>query len=227
MKPGCLVIHGFAGDVYEVLPLAQQLKDAGYAVECPTLEGHGLTRRQLARSKRHDWLGSAEEAYKRLAMRADPIVLIGFSMGGLLAIHLASKYPSEMLITVNTPYQYWDLGQVVRNLRSDFRPHASRYLNSMTRIPVSSMLQFRLLLTETKQIMPKVTCPSVILQTKRDDTVKAISAEHLKRELGSEDCSVYYFPESGHKLLLDVEAEQAIRLIQEQIDQRLTDRAHV
>ncbi|MBO8165072.1 MAG: alpha/beta fold hydrolase [Brevibacillus sp.] len=221
MTLGCLVIHGFAGDVHEVLPLARALREAGYAVECPTLDGHGLTRRELGKSTRHAWLSSAEEAYKRLAMRADRIVLIGFSMGGLLAIQIAARHRAELLFTINTPYYYWDLGQAARNLKSQFRPHFSRYIQSMVRIPLRSMLQFRLLLGETKQRMSDVRCPCVILQAQQDDTVKAISAEHLKRHLGSTETSVYYFPQSGHKLLLDVEAEQAIQLIAKEIAARL------
>ncbi|WP_126428538.1 alpha/beta hydrolase [Brevibacillus marinus] len=224
MKVGCLIFHGFAGDIYEVLPLAQALKEAGYAVECPTLDGHGLSRRHLAASTRHNWLASAEEAYKRLAMRAERIVLIGFSMGGLLAVQIAARCPAEFLVLINTPYFYWDIGQAFRNLNRDFRSHLSRYLNSLLRIPLSSMLQFRLLLAETKRLLPTVVCPCLILQAKQDDTVKAISAEYLKRQLGSADCSLHYFPASGHKLLLDVEAEQAIQLIKERIEQQLAAR---
>lgn len=224
MTAGCLIIHGFAGDVYEVLPLAKALQAAGYAVECPTLEGHGLGRRHLARSTRHQWIFSAEEAYKRLTMRAERIVLIGFSMGGLLAIQLAARYPAELLVMINTPYFYWDIGQALRNLRRDFRPHASRYLSSLMRIPLTSMLQFRRLLAESKRMLPTVNCPCVILQAKQDDTVRASSAEYLKKRLGSAACSLHYFPASGHKLLLDVEADEAIDLIKQQIAQRIAAR---
>ncbi len=210
---GILILHGFAGEVREVLPLARALQEEGYIIECPTLEGHGLGRQALGKSTRHDWLFSAEEGYKRLTMRAERIVVIGFSMGGLLALHLAAKYPVEYLFTLNTPYYYWDIRQAVRKLTTDFRTHFPRYISGATRIPMSSMLQFRRLLQETKQLMPQVTCPYAILQGEQDDTVQAISAEHLRQQVGSQHISVDYFPRSDHLLLLGPEAEEAIGLV--------------
>lgn len=218
-RQGCLILHGFAGEVREVLPLARALQEAGYIIECPTLEGHGLSRRELGKSNRYDWLLSAEEAYKRLAMRTDQIAVIGFSMGGLLAFHIASRYPVNWLCTLNTPYLYWDIRQAIRNLSADFRNHFPRYVSGATRIPVSSMLQFRRLLKETKQILPQVKCPYAILQGEQDDTVQAISAERLRQEVGSADVTVDYFPRSHHLILHGPEAEDAIGLILEKLSE--------
>ncbi|GAA4713628.1 alpha/beta hydrolase [Brevibacillus fulvus] len=220
---GFLILHGFAGDVHEVLPLARYLHEQGYVIECPTLEGHGLGRRFLARSTRQQWVRSAEEAYKRLQMRAETIIVIGFSMGGLLAFHVARKYPVQLLFTINTPYKYWDLKQVWRNLRKDPAMHLSRYWRSTRKIPLRSMLQFRRLLAETKPLLPEVTCPYVILQGKEDDTVKAISAVHLQKQVGSSQVTVQYFAHSGHLLLQGTEAAEAIRFIDEQVKRYLAD----
>lgn len=216
---GCLVLHGFAGDIHEVMPLARHLSEQGYAVECPTLDGHGRTRRHLASSNRQEWIDSAIEAYKRLSMRASEIVVIGFSMGGLLAVQVAARHPVKLLITMNTPYHYWDVRQALRNLRDDFGNQAPRYLQGMVRIPLRSMLQFRQLLSETKPLLPAVTCPGLLLQGERDDTVQAVSASQLQKSLGSDDVSIRYFPASGHLLLKGPEAEEAIRVITDRIGQ--------
>lgn len=210
---GCLIFHGFAGDINDVFPLALELRELGYTVECPTLEGHGQGRHQLARSTRGDWLRSAEEAYKRLAMRADRIVVIGFSMGGLLAFHIATRYPVSLLITLNTPYHYWDLREVAVNLRGSFRTHATRYLRSAVKIPIRGMLQFHRLLAETKQLLQQVNCPYVLLQAKRDDTVQWVSAEHLAKSVSTEHPTIRYYEHSGHMLLHGSEAVEAIQFI--------------
>jgi carboxylesterase len=214
---GCLVLHGFAGDIRDVLPLAKRLREEGYHVECPTLEGHGLGRRHLSRSTRHEWIRSAEEAYKRLTMRADHIVVIGFSMGGLLAFHVASRHPVGLLFTLNTPYRYWDVKQAVSYLREDFAAHSRRYLNSMVKIPVRSMLQFRRLLAETKPLLAQVSCPYVLLQAKRDDTVHSVSAEYLARSVASPSPRITYYERSGHMLLHSPDADEAIALILDSI----------
>nr|WP_323958401.1 alpha/beta fold hydrolase [Brevibacillus composti] len=216
VKPtvGCLVLHGFAGDIGDVLPLAKALQAEGYPVECPTLEGHGRGRSGLAASTRQDWLRSADEAYKRLSMRADDIIVIGFSMGGLLAIHLVTRYPARLLITVNTPYAYWDIRQAVHNLRGDFAVHSRRYVKGLTTIPIVSMLQFRKLLQETKQLIPRVSLPYLLLQSRRDDTVQARSAELLAASAAPEAApKIAWFEHSGHMIFRDPDRDAAIALI--------------
>ncbi|MFM1653184.1 alpha/beta hydrolase [Brevibacillus sp. B_LB10_24] len=218
---GCLVLHGFAGDVHEVLPLAMALQKQGYTVECPTLEGHGAGRLLLSQSRRSDWIDSAVEAYKRLSLRCDKIAVIGFSMGGLLALQIASRHPVHHLFTLNTPFYYWDIKQAAVNLRNDFRTHLSRYMNGMAKFPIRSMLEFRMLLAETKRLLPRVTCPYVIVQGEKDDTVQAVSACHLQKHVGSADTRLLSFPESGHLILHGPEAEDVIRHVSEILKERM------
>lgn len=44
---GCLILHGFGGDVKEVAPLAACLIDQEYKVLCPSLKGHTGRREDL------------------------------------------------------------------------------------------------------------------------------------------------------------------------------------
>lgn len=218
---GCLLIHGFAGDINDILPLAKELREEGYQVECPTLEGHGTTRRLMAKSTRHEWLNSAKEAYKRLSMRVDSIVVIGFSMGGLLAFHLATSFPVKLLITINTPYKYWDVKEALHYLREDFSTHSRRYIYSIGRIPFSSMLQFRRLLSETKPLLPKIRTPYVLLQAKHDDTVHAVSAEIIANHVDKAAApQISWYEHSNHYLLHGPEKEQAIAHVMATIKER-------
>lgn len=221
---GCLLIHGFAGDINDVLPLAKALREVGYQVECPTLEGHGTTRREMARSTRKDWLRSAEEGYKRLSMRSDKIVIIGFSMGGLLAFHLTTRYPVELLITINTPYKYWDVKEAMNYLREDFPTHSRRYIRSIGRIPISSMLEFRRLLSETKPLLGQIKTPYLLLQAKRDDTVHAISAQLLAKSVDeSASPQITWYEHSNHMLLHGPDKEAAIARVLAALKERFPD----
>ncbi|QDX91437.1 alpha/beta fold hydrolase [Brevibacillus laterosporus] len=220
---GFLVLHGFAGTIDDVLPLVQFLRNQGYTVECPTLEGHGADRDHLKRSTRGQWIHSAEQAYQRLSMRVDITVVIGFSMGGLLAFHLATHYPVGILFTLCTPYYYWDVRQSLSHLKEDFSTYSNKYLSSLFRIPLSSMMQFRLLLAETKLIMHRITCPYYIIQGKRDDTVQAISAEYLQQKVTSKQTTVQYFPNSGHLILQGPESQKVISYINHVLQQELPD----
>lgn len=100
---GALLIHGFAGLPGEMRLLGDYLVSEGYAVECPLLAGHGGTQEDLARTTWRDWLSSADDAFERLRARCSAIVLIGFSMGGALAAHLAARRTVAGLVMVSTP----------------------------------------------------------------------------------------------------------------------------
>src|SRR6185295_583944 len=95
---GALCLHGVTGTPFEIRPVAEALGRAGYSVEAPMLVGHGGTLRDLAATRWPDWLRSAEQAMELVLRRtADrPIALVGFSMGGLLALKLARLYPERI-----------------------------------------------------------------------------------------------------------------------------------
>ena len=90
-----LCLHGITGTPYEVRPIAEALARAGCSVESPMLAGHGHTLRELAVTQWPDWLASAEAAMDALAVRTGErrLAIVGFSMGGLLALRLARLYP--------------------------------------------------------------------------------------------------------------------------------------
>lgn len=201
-KIGCLVIHGFGGNVQEIRPLAEQLQEMGCRVVCPELAGHTGRRRDLAAVTCRDWIQSAELELARLRSECDRVVLIGFSMGGLIAVNLAVRHEVQALVTLNMPIFHWDLKRIAYNLLSDLRcrrfANLRRYVHSTYALPFPALLQFKLLLARTKKLLGRVTCPSFIAQALEDDTVQHRSAEYAHRQLGSKTRKVKYYSGSGH-----------------------------
>ena len=198
---GCLITHGFAGGIHEIEPLAKHLAGKGFDVLCPELKGHTGRRRDLVFVSYKDWLDSVEECFLQLKARCDGVVLIGFSMGGLLSVNIAAKYGAAALVTLNMPIYHWDFKRIGINIAGDLRSHnfsnIKHYLNSAA-IPVPALLNFKLLLARTKGKLREVTCPVYIAQALEDDTVQASSAEYIKRNIGSEVKEVKYYGKSGH-----------------------------
>lgn len=98
---GVLLVHGFSGSPYEMHMLAHTLHRRGFHVAVPLLAGHHRSLGELAASRYADWLCSADAAlhslWARLAQRArcrPRIAVVGFSMGGLLTVELAQRYPA-------------------------------------------------------------------------------------------------------------------------------------
>ena len=57
----------------------------------------------------------------RIKKQFKKVATIGFSMGGLVAIHLAHEYGADFLTMVNTPIYCGDGKKILENIRSDMR----------------------------------------------------------------------------------------------------------
>lgn len=99
---GALVLHGFTGTPQSMRPLAGAFAAAGFAVELPLLPGHGTSVDDMLETDWSDWSGAADAAYTELAARCARVVVAGLSMGGTLALWLATRQPEIAgLVLVN------------------------------------------------------------------------------------------------------------------------------
>lgn len=214
-KRGCLLIHGFGGSVHEVSPLAEYLEKKGYRVICPALKGHTGEREDLRGITYHDWIESAEIALKELIATCEDIYLMGFSMGGLIAINLAVKYNVKGLITMNTPIYYWDFKRIYINIISDLKNNdyrnIHRYMKSSSNTTLSALLHFKLLLTKTKPLIKKVKCPAFITQALDDDTVRKYSANYIHDRIGGKRKKLRFYDCGGHLILRNDSGPQVMK----------------
>ena len=100
---GALVLHGFTGNPQSMRGLALALADAGLSVEMPLLPGHGTEVADMVPTRWEDWSGAADAAYLDLAARCDSVVVVGLSMGGMLAVWLAEHHPEVAALALVNP----------------------------------------------------------------------------------------------------------------------------
>lgn len=216
-KTRCLIIHGFGGGIHEVKPLAVYLIGLGYDVVCPLLKGHSATRGDMKKTTYNDWIDSAEQELLKLNETGNEILLIGFSMGGLIAFNLACKHNIKAIITINTPIFYWNIYRVILNLVDDMKNkkcnHIRRYLQAKNNSPFFAMMQFLLLLHQIKPKLEKVNCPILIIQAEDDDTVRKKSVDYINKHVSSDRKTIRYFHEGGHQILLSPIAEQVMSCV--------------
>lgn len=215
----CLIIHGFGGGIHEVKPLADYLNQRGYETVCPLLKGHSATRSAMKKATYKEWIDSAEQELLKLEQTGGHIVLVGFSMGGLIAAHLASEHPVLAMVTINTPVFYWNIHRVFLNLLEDVKTkkHSNilRYLKAGAHSPVRAMLQFLLLLRHGKKKFGSVLCPVLIIQAEDDDTVRRRSVDYMDRHIASDKKTIRYVHEGGHLILLSNGADQVMACVDE------------
>lgn len=93
---GVLVLHGFTSHPDSMRSIAEMAVDEGYSVELPRLPGHGTTVEDLARATWTDWAKTAESAFDALSARCSRVAVVGLSMGGGLAAHVAEVRPATV-----------------------------------------------------------------------------------------------------------------------------------
>lgn len=89
--PCLLAFHGFTGSPSEIMPVLQAAADAGFAVHAPLQPGHGTNPADLQHKTFEDWIAAGRQHFIAAAREHERVVVMGFSMGSLVALKLASE----------------------------------------------------------------------------------------------------------------------------------------
>jgi carboxylesterase len=216
---GVLLIHGFTGTTAELRPLGKHLNQKGYTVYAPLLKGHGVNPEEMKCTTWVDWWVSAKEGYERLRDEGcKHIVVMGLSMGGLLAMKIAQYEPVMGIATLCSPVKVRDrrigLTEYLQYIlpykkRSKKKAeHIERELYILDRTPLNCVVSLSKLMKNVESVLPHVTQPILIVQSEKDETVDPCSADLLYNRIGSKQKEIIRFENSGHIITLDKERDQ-------------------
>ncbi|WP_210367145.1 alpha/beta fold hydrolase [Bacillus sp. REN3] len=220
---GCLLIHGFTGSPYEVEPLAHFLKErTDWKITVPTLPGHG-DQLSLKGIRYGQWIDHAERELQALLQECDTVYVIGFSMGGLIASYLASKYPVKKLVLLSAAAYYVNPKQLFADIkemaRDSFRGKLKenelylRYKRKIKETPMAATLQFRRLVNQIRPILHEVKVPTLIAQGESDGIVPPKSAEYLYQQIGATQKRLLYYKKSKHLICHCNEKDQLFQAV--------------
>lgn len=223
---GILCIHGFTGGTYEVEPLTEHLMNhTEWKVEMVALPGHGKAEELSLRGVGHrEWIKACEEAYERLAQECSQVYVIGFSMGGMIASHLAAKYGADKLVLLSASGKYlnWKLLTIEawQNLKKQLSGDILDDLTKLRedkkgRIPFRAFWEFKKCIDYTKKALPAVSCPVFIVQGIQDSMVPHRTVNYLHKHLGSQKQKMVLFDESRHLLCLGPDIDQICTQVEE------------
>lgn len=239
-QTGVLLLHGFGGSPAEVEPLAESLAQRGYTVSVPVLPGHGTTPRDFAATSNSQYLAAVRQCFEAMRQQCGQVYVVGFSMGGLLAIQLEQEVKLDGLVLMSTPIQPWSdhadfewlkraaqggtrinlfvptlgIPTLVKAARRELGGAAPNVVEpNYAAYPAASCLHVLELIEQVKPTLESVTTPTLILHSRDDYVSAASSAQYLHDHLGCGDKRLVYLENSGHVIALGRERETVAELV--------------
>jgi len=230
-RKAVLLIHGFADTPYDMKPVGEYLAANGIASYSPLLAGHGTSARDLEGTGWRDWVTSAEDAYLDLSLHYDRVYLVGFSMGGNIAIHLAARYdtagivllaPSifaigqDRLVTTETAIERlsrFAMTDYVINNEQDaaFDMSVIKDRAVYTLFPLTSLRSLVEFMKLTRAELSRVDEPVMVIQSLNDDTVDITGPDYVLNNVSSTSRELVWVARARHLLTLDIDKEKVFR----------------
>ncbi|HPN95448.1 MAG: Thermostable monoacylglycerol lipase [bacterium ADurb.Bin236] len=218
-RVGCLLIHGFTSSPAEMIFLADYLAERDITVSGIQLAGHGTTADEMALTGWRDWAESAERGFAELREICDEVFVAGLSMGGALTLYLASRHelPSAICMAAASEIHDWKLfllplfKRFIRffpKIGDDFiDKEQAKYIVDYDYIPLNcleSLIEFSAVVREC---LPKVTCPLLAVQGRKDKLVRPETAQHIYDSVSSIDKQILWLDNSGHCAPVDAQRD--------------------
>jgi carboxylesterase len=220
---GVVLVHGFTGTPYEVRYLGEQCARAGFTVRAPLLPGHGTTLEDLDATTWNDWAEAVERAVDSMRVRCARVAVVGQSLGGLLALHLASHRRDIACVAslaaplwlegLSARVAMWTTQGALRGVRklpklggSDVRDKRAKAENPCyPAIPTRALGQLLDFMQLVDDCLPRVTQPVLVVHARQDHTAPVACAGRIAE--GTRATRVRILEKSYHLIAVDVERD--------------------
>ncbi len=230
-------IHGLCGNGTQLEPLSSRIVQEGDDALTLTLPGHGGGTGSFVRTTSIQWEHAVEQRVRESLERASRVVLVGHSLGALLALSAATKIPVAGVIGLGSPMglriSLFQLRMALCIALSspDRDDPVMRTYRSARGVSVRgpweyllwpvAFLRLSVIMRRIRHRLGKVRCPVLLFQSGRDETVSRRSAKRIAAYIG-ENARVLYLPKARHAWIPPGEQEILVREIRSFVD-GLTD----
>ncbi|WP_088188767.1 alpha/beta fold hydrolase [Desulfosporosinus sp. FKA] len=232
---GCLLIHGFSGSPSEMRYLGERLAALGWTVLGIRLSGHGTTPEEMAKTRWEDWVSDAEAGVTELRKTCSKVIGMGLSMGGLLALHLATLDLVDGLVSMNSPMLLADRRTRYVRLIRPFRKFVTKPKSPIAgqvpsdsrvtqlkperfvydKIPIDSLISLNKAIHKVRRELKHIKCPALLMQSRKDFTVDPASVQMIRKSIQACEPEVLYWEHSGHILTLGTERDDVVLKVHE------------
>lgn len=187
IKDECiLLLHGFTGTPADMRPLAEYLNKngEGFPVCAILFPGHGTKVEDMLPCNWKDWVIYATGEFKKLQALYSKVSVIGLSMGGDVALCIASRLKVNRIVTISTPIIIRNKLNHIAEFLSIFRKYINwwnykplegeahfDYETGYKGMPMRSIAQLRKLAIAARNRLPRVRQPILVIQSLKDKLV--------------------------------------------------------
>jgi esterase/lipase/1-acyl-sn-glycerol-3-phosphate acyltransferase len=206
-KIGIVLCHGYKSAPKEVESLAIFLNQLGFKVYAVRLKGHGTTPLDHSTCKYNDWYDSLLTGYCALSIVCEKIIMIGFSMGGLLTLLSSSNKNNHSkllaIISINSALMLNNFAikfargfEMYNDILNKFNIQKGHldYVDDQPENPeinysrnyISAIVQLEKIMEECDKNLPLITQPALIIQADKDPVVNPLSAQNIYNKINSQ-----------------------------------------
>jgi esterase/lipase len=203
-KPLVFTVHGFGRNrSHEFDSLATYLKKKKY--EVVQFDMYDIKDANDANYK--EWIKKAENALEHAMKKNNNIIILGFSMGGVIASYLASVFKVHSLILCAPAFEYLDLSKVTNLFKKSDQPGpSSKQYQTFTKI-----------VSQYKESISHVDCPVLFIHGANDEVISYSSSAHAYKKIKHDKKRLIYLEGAKHRFLYDGKMEHTAFVIIEKM----------
>jgi len=222
---GVLLLHGFGDTPQTLTLLARRLAKSGYSVFVPLLPGHVRTMQAFRRSRADEWIEAARESLYLMRARYATVSVVGLSMGGALAVIIASGASEIASVVLIAPYlgmplplriaarTHWVWGALAgeinaRNPRSIHDPIEREKNLAYGAVTGRALYELSKVVRKARKALPTVTAPTLVILSREDPRVATAVADIAMKEIGAHDKKLVLTEGAGHIITVDYGRER-------------------
>jgi carboxylesterase len=214
---GVLLIHGFNGSLRDMEEIEVGLRKHNLATRNMPLPGQRGPVREMLSAGWPEWVQAVGAEYLKMRQTCERVFLVGHSLGGALALHIAAHEEVAGLVIMCAPLNLYPwMGALIRaanylvppmpSLRKDMndpqaRQHDTHDVSRRTPMwPIESLVNYLPTLSEE---LFHITAPALIMVSTRDLLVPARDGREIYHRIGSSEKYLVTFHHSSHVIMKD------------------------
>ena len=213
---GVYIIHGFTSTTYEIKDIAKYLGKNGFHTKANNLPGHSTDIEDCNNTKYQEWMEFVERDFAEMLSENDNMYVVGISMGGALALHLATMFSINRLVicaavlhfkdhkklTWLNPITKYFYKSVAKNKRFDRKIRNQLKFNGYTHYPLVALDEYFKMAKIIKKKLNQVIVPILILYSKKDLTAPKINIDIIYNNIKSKEKIIKSYSNCNHAMLI-------------------------